>query len=285
MKSYKEHLEFATHPFPINISHNIVTSDIMMVHPHWHDHVEILLVIRGSATQLVDSNHFDIGEGDIVIVPSNQVHNTRCIDYKGADILVLQFHPKDLIAGSTSFGREAIELFTHSLNIPQPIKELTQENLAIKQLLLSAELHFKNNSTSSKCMTISKIIDIMAICLGFFESDSPINYTDVKEKNALLATFNHIDEHSTEDIRLSDVAALSGYSVPQFCRLIKKHTAMTFVDYLNTYRVNKACKMILDGKMISNAAYSSGFNSLSAFNRAFKKAKSCSPTEWINRQH
>jgi len=160
MKLYKEHLKFTNLPFPVIISHNIVTSDIMMVHPHWHDYVEILLVVRGNATQLVDTNHFDITEGDIVIIPSNQVHNTRCIDYQGADIMVLQFHPKDLIASSTSFGSKAIELFTHSLDIPQPIKELTQENLAIKQLLLSAELHFKNNSISSKCMTISKIIDI-----------------------------------------------------------------------------------------------------------------------------
>lgn len=285
MKLYKEHLKLTNLPFPVIISHNIVTSDIMMVHPHWHDYIEILLVIRGSAIQLVDTNHFDISEGDIVIVPSNQVHNTRCIDYTGADILVLQFHPNDIISSSTVFGKKSIDFFTNSLQIPQPIKTLTQENIVIKQLLLSAELHFKNSSMSSKCMTISKITDIMAICIGFFKSDTQTSYTDIKEKNALLATFNHIDEHSTEDIRLSDVAALSGYSVPQFCRLIKKHTAMTFVDYLNTYRVNKACKMILDGKMISNAAYSSGFNSLSAFNRAFKKAKSCSPTEWISRQH
>jgi AraC-like DNA-binding protein len=68
-----------------------------------------------------------------------------------------------------------------------------------------------------------------------------------------------------------------------FCRYFKKHTGHTFVTFLNEMRINEACKKLANGRCdsISNVAYTSGFNSITNFNRVFKSVTGNSPREYL----
>ncbi len=70
--------------------------------------------------------------------------------------------------------------------------------------------------------------------------------------------------------------------VPQsFCRWFKKITGNTFVNYLNKARIERACQLLLNTKMaITEVCFSVGFDSLSHFNRTFKKIKHLNPREY-----
>jgi len=57
---------------------------------------------------------------------------------------------------------------------------------------------------------------------------------------------------------------------------------ITFTDFLNQYRIEKACHHILQGKSVSESCYSTGYNNISYFNRAFKKYVGETPTEFNN---
>ena len=70
-------------------------------------------------------------------------------------------------------------------------------------------------------------------------------------------------------------------SIPAFCRYFKNTTGKTFVSFLNDFRIVYACKLLGDEHgTIQAVAYDSGFNSVSQFNRAFKKYTGKSPTEY-----
>jgi AraC-like DNA-binding protein len=93
-----------------------------------------------------------------------------------------------------------------------------------------------------------------------------------------------IDEHQGEDIGLGDVARAVHASTFHFCKMFKKATGMTFTHYLSLVRVTKAKKQLANPQLrISEIAYEVGFNSLTHFNRMFRKLAGESPTTYRDR--
>ncbi len=93
-----------------------------------------------------------------------------------------------------------------------------------------------------------------------------------------------IEEHQGEDIGLSDVARAVHTSTFHFCKMFKKATGLTFTHYLSLVRVAKAKKQLANPQLrISEIAYEAGFNSLTHFNRMFRKLAGESPTAFRSR--
>jgi len=90
-----------------------------------------------------------------------------------------------------------------------------------------------------------------------------------------------ITEHQDEDISLRQVAGAVNTSAFYFCKMFKQATGLTFTDYLARLRVEKVKNLLLNPhKRISEAAYEAGFQSLSQFNRVFRKITGEAPTVW-----
>ena len=67
-----------------------------------------------------------------------------------------------------------------------------------------------------------------------------------------------------------------------FCRWFKKSTGSTFINYLNSTRIEKACQYLLEGeRSVGQISYEVGFDTVSHFNRVFKKLKGKTPKEYI----
>jgi len=110
----------------------------------------------------------------------------------------------------------------------------------------------------------------------------------VKEQEAEPPTVSrarlYIDEHQDEEISLNEVAKAVNMSAFYFCKIFKKSTGMTFTDYLSRVRIEKVKNLLLNPhKRISEAAFASGFQSLSQFNRVFRKVTGESPTTYRER--
>jgi AraC-like DNA-binding protein/ligand-binding sensor protein len=91
----------------------------------------------------------------------------------------------------------------------------------------------------------------------------------------------YITEHQNEDMSLSDVAASVNTSAFYFCKMFKQATGLTFTDYLARVRIEKVKNLLLNPhKRISEVAYEVGFQSLSQFNRVFRRVTGQSPTVW-----
>jgi AraC-like DNA-binding protein len=95
---------------------------------------------------------------------------------------------------------------------------------------------------------------------------------------------NYIADHKFETIRLPQIARALNVSTFHFCRKFKMETGLTFVDYLNRIRIERA-KMLLHNSSlrVSEIAYEVGFQSLTHFNRTFRKLVCSSPTEYRSR--
>jgi AraC-like DNA-binding protein/ligand-binding sensor protein len=92
---------------------------------------------------------------------------------------------------------------------------------------------------------------------------------------------NFIKDNQAEDLSLGQVARAVNASTFYFCKMFKKATGLNFTEYLSRVRVEKAKNLLLNPNLrISEIAYEVGFQSLTHFNRVFKKIVGRSPTEY-----
>jgi AraC-like DNA-binding protein len=94
------------------------------------------------------------------------------------------------------------------------------------------------------------------------------------------------EQHKMEPLSLAVVAQASGASVFHFCKVFKKSTGLKFTDYVARVRLQDAKTQLLNpGRRISEVAYDVGFQSLTQFNRMFKRIFGESPTEFRAHLH
>ena len=101
------------------------------------------------------------------------------------------------------------------------------------------------------------------------------------EPPAITRAKQFIKEHQADEISLGDVAKAVNTSTFYFCKMFKKATGLNFTDYLSRVRVEKARNLLLNPNLrISEIAFAAGFQSLSHFNRVFRRIAGESPTRY-----
>ena len=93
----------------------------------------------------------------------------------------------------------------------------------------------------------------------------------------------YADAHCCEELSLSKIIRLSATSRTQFCKLFKKETGLTFNDYLNRKRVQRAMALIKRGEKITDIPYMCGYSEFTTFYRNFKKFTDITPSEYAKR--
>jgi AraC-like DNA-binding protein len=94
----------------------------------------------------------------------------------------------------------------------------------------------------------------------------------------------YIERNYGEKITLKTLATMAHMSPAHFCRVFKKLTGRTAVDYVNRIRVEKAYELLSRGGCnVTEAAVSAGFSDTNYFSRTFKKYKHVAPSGVIGR--
>jgi len=111
------------------------------------------------------------------------------------------------------------------------------------------------------------------------------NQIVVRQENAeppvIARAKQYIREHQSEDMSLGQVAKEVNTSTFYFCKMFKKVTGINFTDYVSRVRVENAKNLLLNPNLrVSEIAYEVGFQSLTHFNRVFKKILGQSPTDY-----
>ena len=89
------------------------------------------------------------------------------------------------------------------------------------------------------------------------------------ESNRILKVKNYIDEHYKDDMCLEQLADLVGMTPTAFSRYFKQRTSKNISEYI-----------VDTADSVSTICWRTGFNTLSNFNRLFRKRKGCNPTEF-----
>ena len=102
----------------------------------------------------------------------------------------------------------------------------------------------------------------------------------VKDQHRMNNIKSFVKDHFQRAITLDEMAEWSNLSKEAFCRYFKAKTQLTFLEYLHQYRVSQAKKLLKQDVSIAEVAELSGFESLSYFNRVFKKIVGENPSTY-----
>lgn len=99
------------------------------------------------------------------------------------------------------------------------------------------------------------------------------------EPIAIVRAKAYINDNLQEDMTLADVAKASFTSTFYICKLFKRHTGLNFTEYVSRLRVERAKELLANpNKRVSEIAFEVGFQSLTHFNRIFRRIVGESPT-------
>ncbi len=128
--------------------------------------------------------------------------------------------------------------------------------------------------------SVVKLLTIFAQHLSMI-SNQVFVHQENSELPVVTRAREYIEQNQAEDLSLTMVARAVNTSCCYFCKLFKKGTGLSFTDYVSRVRIEKAKNLLLNPNLrISEIAYEVGFQSLTHFNRVFKRITCQSPSEY-----
>jgi AraC-like DNA-binding protein len=247
---------------------------------HWHTDIEIIMAIENIYTVVIDETKYVINPGDIIIIPSGELHelyapqngkriiiqfdNSLLNNVNGFDSIYNKFYPCTLIrSDDTNLNHKELKSF-----IEQITKEYIQRPPLCEASIYSMFIYFFVN-VGRTCMV----------------QDSNSTNTQKKKQHQYIDKFlkvcKYINEHCTEDITVDELSTLAGFSKYHFARLFQNFTGISYYEYLTKRRIMHAETLLVDPNLsMVEIAMQSGFNSLATFNRNFRTIKKCTPSEY-----
>ncbi len=175
------------------------------------------------------------------------------------------------------------QVFAHTptrAQFARTAKQLVEWGLKV-DLSQAEEAYFHTRVISPKQYeAMVRLLTIFAEHLSMV-SNQLVVQQDNAEPQMIARAREFIIEHQAEDLSLAEVAKAVNCSTFYFCKMFKKTTGLHFTEYLARVRIEKAKNLLLNPNLrISEIAYEVGFQSLTHFNRVFRRLVGESPTEY-----
>ncbi len=248
---------------------------------HIHDEVELLRVTEGSFLFKTSEKTYYLYPGDIVFVQSRTPHYTENLE-ENTDTQLISF-PYEFFSGDTV--PDTCQYLSRFLNAEKALSAVfvagtpeANELSACFDAIIQEKLMQKPAYELYIKSGILAIIAFLSRNNIMPDVAALLNESDV---NKIIPALDYIDSHYSSHIALKDISAVLNLNTSYFCRLFKKATGSSFIDYLNFVRICKTEQSLVNSqKGIAEIALDEGFSSTAYFNKVFKRYKGCTPTEY-----
>lgn len=248
---------------------------------HFHPEYELVYIEAPEGTRHVGSHISTYYKSDLVLIGAHIPHLNfdygLQTDYRKV-VLHLQ---SDFVHNNLSRIPE--------LNSVQVLLDRAAKGVAfegrIKKRVGERLFALEKENTFSRYLKLLDILNELAQTETYtlLHPQPVLNPYGAKEQQRLQRIYAFVDTHYHRKIPLEEIAAHCYLTKEAFCRYFKNRTTYTFTAFLNRYRITHAKRDLLAGRSISDVCYSSGFESLSYFNRTFKKVTGETPSAFAKK--
>lgn len=266
----------------------VLQKDVYPFYPtpwHCHPEYELVLVLKSSGVRTVGDSVEGFTDGDLVFIGPNLPHcyQNDPIYYrniKGLTAEAIVIHFDEDFLGKQFFHLPEMttvqQLFKKS-KLGFKVIGNTRKQIGKMMKDMSAQTGYQ------RILSLLNIINLLAHTEEYTLLVKPgyVDYSGIENNGQLEIVNTYIMENFRREISLPEIAEIANMSIPSFCRFFKAITRKTFSEYITDLRIGYACRLLAEDKYnISQICYESGFNTLSNFNRQFKKLKFKTPLQY-----
>ncbi len=244
---------------------------------HYHAELELTYILSGQGVRYVGNSIENFYEDELVLLGSNLPHtwNTTMDQHQPVTAIVV-YLKEDFFDKNWMHSIEFEGIRNLSAMMSKGIKVNKQVALGLKQKFFD----LLNGTPFEKLMILLQVLEFLShnqeykfLCEQEFSCD-----LDDTDKTRINSVYDYIQKNYQRQISLADVASRLNMSEEYFSRYFSKTMKKPFFEFLNEYKINRACKLLIEtDKQISEICYASGFESIPFFYRQFKKFKDCQP--------
>lgn len=243
---------------------------------HFHNSYEIYYLTSGKRTMLFEQKFYDMKPGDLLLMRPNILHKGS-----GADAhrkLGIEFSSRFLDHYFTqSMQKELLRCYNYS------IIHLNQQEQE-KFTALYKEVYSEYANKRLYAVPLSQIL-VLLNNAGIRQERETRGLRESKNSVRINNIISYIEENHRIIKSVDEIAEHTYLSKSYLCRLFKKETNMTIMEYLYNYRIQQACeKLASTADSISDIAHWCGFESPSHFTKMFRAMLGCTPGQF-RREH
>lgn len=280
-KNFQESISHTTDGQPYALYHSVIPAGhVEALYLHMHPEFEIFYVTDGTLELEISSKCYTLTSGEAIFIPSGLMHRALCPDLQGAAFYAMVFSDTFLIP-LTDTSRFRHYFPTEIYNSPDSILPFDHSvNWKSVSLKIMVQIFSRRNSDLKIQGYLMILWDILH--QNYF---SEFILANKKKGNIHLQNaLRYIHEHYTEELSLNTISSIAHMSNAYFCRMFKKLTQYSPVQYINRYRIMQSCALLRDTDLnINEICYRCGYNNVSYFNREFRMVLNCSPKEYRKR--
>lgn len=277
--NYHESKQRGTMDFPIDFYHVTPNHPQYHMRIHWHVEFEFIRVLEGTLHLTIDEQEFLIPENSVVFIPSGALHSgipqNNCV----YDCIV--FDPNMLMNKSDSSSKLIRKIMNHDLDIQSIYDEA---NSTIHEIIWALFDAIASKVTGYQLVVQGTLYQFFGITIGQNGQSELSLHTprDIKRITQLKTALEFIENSYASNITLKSMSDSVQMTPKYFCRFFHQMTHRSPIDYLNYYRIERACYLLLTtNQSVTEIAYNVGFNDLSYFIRTFKKYKGITPKQYL----
>lgn len=242
--------------------------------PHWHEAVELLLLIKGRITCKFSHGTLIAEPGDVFLINSHDVHETRCT--RGARYICIHILPSAMCRYAANFDQLNFSL---KFDPDDPVKSAALDELRHHmQWILNAK---DTDPAALGLQTQARLFALTDILVRNFSQRRTLDASGARRSDMqrLEPLLEYTKLHHSESLTLDGAAQFMGLNREYFCRLFKKNMGVSYLTYLNQIRATAVCRELENSdEPIGILAERHGFTNLKMLNRCFRELYGCTPS-------
>ena len=272
--------------FDYNIPYNTypcsIPLDFDSVPLHWHEEAEFIYIKKGVGIIVIDGKEYTVSAGDIAFILPSRVHGIFQQDNKEMEYENIIFDSKMFASTLDDFYDSfLLPFFENTVVIPSIFRPGVTGYESIKKYLDSND-NISSHREGAWGLAIKGNMYLLLFNLVTLYEEK-IDSNTRKKIDRLKPVIKYVELHYDESSTIEDMAKLTGFSQSHFMRYFKEAFGVSFVTYLNDYRLSMAARLLLSTEeSVLTISQQVGFENLSHFNRQFKRKYHQTPREYRN---
>lgn len=259
------------------------------------------IIVRGTAVVLHDDDCIDVSAGDIVLFPNGASHlicdQSRSAQMSGADVIAAVERGVDPFAEGDITARMICGHFDYDFGFEHPIlKELPDmivlrsgDSLMMSHLLNLVQLIVWETATKApgSDVVVRRLSEglLVSVLRAYYEIEKPeIGFYKGLSDPRLRVALQAIHSSGTAMPDIATLAEITGMSRSSFLKHFKEKVGQTAGAYVVCWRLLKARAALgVADQSVENVAFDAGYQSTSAFTRAFQTYFDETPSQYRKR--